>query len=193
MQKKNIFPTIVYIDRFSLDDDKLLNSIIELKEKNPNGMSRSNAGNSYHSIDNIHTLPNFKNLCDCIIKFTQEICEEQKIKNMFYIGNMWANINSRGGFNDVHTHGNAFLSGVYYVKVPKNSGNLRFTDPRPQSNLIVPQREGETDMDHWNQIEFNGEIGQVLIFPAYVPHQVLINHSEDMRISISFNIALDWS
>tara|TARA_R110001592_G_scaffold104663_1_gene294402 strand:- start:2315 stop:2896 length:582 start_codon:yes stop_codon:yes gene_type:complete len=193
MQKKNLFPTIVYMDRFNLEDDKLLKSIVRIKEEDPNGMIKSNVDNSYHSIDNLQTLPDFKNLCDCIIKFTEEIFKEQKIKHRFFIGNMWANINSRGGFNDVHTHGNTFLSGVYYVKVPKNSGSLRFIDPRPQSNIMVPQRGIELDMDYWNQVEFNGERGQVLIFPAYVPHQVLINRGEDIRISISFNIILDWS
>ena len=193
MKKKNLFPTSFYVDSFNLDDNKLLNSIIKLKEEDPKGMIKSNAGNSYHSIDTLQTLPEFKDLSKAIVSLTQEIFKEQKIKNKFYIGNMWANINSRGGFNDIHTHGNAFLSGVYYVKVPKNSGSLRFIDPRPQSNLIVPLREVEIDMDYWNQIEFHGERGQALIFPAYVPHQVLINRSEDVRISVSFNIALDWS
>lgn len=193
MEKKKLFPTTVYVNRFVLDDDKLLKSIFEIKEKNPKGIFKSNINNNcaYHSIDNLQILPEFKDLCEAIIKFTVEIFKEEKIKNKFYIGNMWANVNSKGGFNEIHTHGNAFLSGVYYLKVPKNSGNFRFIDPRPQSNLMVPEREVNTDMDYWNRIEFSGERGQILMFPAYVPHQVLLNNSEDIRVSISFNIILE--
>ena len=40
------------------------------------------------------------------------------------------NINYPGGFNRPHLHPNSLFSGVYYIKAPKNSGNIIFYDPR---------------------------------------------------------------
>ena len=39
----------------------------------------------------------------------------------------WVNINKKGDHNTRHTHLDTeiFLSGIYYVKVPKNSGKVR--------------------------------------------------------------------
>ena len=39
---------------------------------------------------------------------------------------IWANINNKEDYNISHTHPYSHYSGVYYVKVPKNSGNLYF-------------------------------------------------------------------
>ena len=42
------------------------------------------------------------------------------------MGNMWANINPPGGYNMPHIHPNSHFSGVYYIKAPKDSGNISF-------------------------------------------------------------------
>ena len=55
------------------------------------------------------------------------------------LGNMWANINYPGSYNKQHIHPNSQWSGVYYVKVPKNSGSLFLEDPRPGPNIILPR------------------------------------------------------
>ena len=54
---------------------------------------------------------------------------------------MWANINPPGGYNAPHIHPNSLFSGVYYIKAPKNSGNLVCNDPRPGVQLNMPARK----------------------------------------------------
>lgn len=193
MQRELLFPTSVYVDRIVLDDQKLLDSILQIRKTDPKGLERSNVGNSYHSRDDLHKLPEFKSISEGIIKTTQKVFEQEKIKTKFYIGNLWANINSQGGFNDLHTHGNSYLSGVYYVQTPENSGLLRFSDPRPQAIMIVPEMKADVEKEYWNRISFRGERGQIVLFPGYLPHQVLSNESNEERISLSFNIILDWN
>ena len=39
-------------------------------------------------------------------------------------------------------------------------------------------------------IHMNPEEGQLILFPAYLPHSVLPNRHNEERISISFNIML---
>jgi ectoine hydroxylase-related dioxygenase (phytanoyl-CoA dioxygenase family) len=49
------------------------------------------------------------------------------------------------------------------------------------------------EKEYWNRISFRGERGQIVLFPGYLPHQVLSNESNEERISLSFNIILDWN
>ena len=58
---------------------------------------------------------------------------------------MWAVVNGPGSSNRLHNHPFNYLSGVFYLKVPSNSGALVFHDPRPQSEgLSPPKKSGET-------------------------------------------------
>ena len=109
MKRELLFPTSVYVDRIVLDDQKLLDAILQIRKTDPKGLERSNIGNSYHSRDDLHKLPEFRSISEGIIKSTQKVFEQEKIKNKFFIGNLWANINSQGGFNDLHTHGNSYM------------------------------------------------------------------------------------
>ena len=42
----------------------------------------------------------------------------------------WANVLSKGGIHDRHTHQDSVLSAVYYLDLPEYSGKLRFHDTR---------------------------------------------------------------
>ena len=189
MNKKFFFPTAVYEESLKLDTNVLLNSILQLKEKDSKGLIKSNR-NSYHSQDNLQTLDEFKEISNNIIDVVKQIFKEQAITTKFILGNMWANINPRAGFNAVHTHPNSFLSGVYYVKVPQNSGELRLMDPRVQNLILVPDREDNIPEEYCNQQDYIPSENKLLIFPSYVPHLVIANESRDLRVSISFNIIL---
>lgn len=105
----------------------------------------------------------------------------------------WLNINKFGNSNSTHNH-NPFdgiaLSGVFYVSAPPDSGSIVFYDPK---NLIT------TSLD---QIYYNNgndcfliepEENLLLIFPSWLYHSVDPNHSNEDRISISFNIRLTYT
>ena len=46
------------------------------------------------------------------------------------ISNMWAIINIGGASNARHHHGNSTISAAYYIKAPKNCGEIVFYDPK---------------------------------------------------------------
>ena len=54
---------------------------------------------------------------------------------------MWANINPPGGYNKPHLHPNSHFSGVYYIKAPKNSGQIVFNEPRATAHMVMPRRK----------------------------------------------------
>lgn len=106
------------------------------------------------------------------------------------IDEMWININPRGSCNSRHHH-NPFsgksLSGVFYVQVPGNSGDIVFYDPRG----IV---KDAPDMRYFygtdTNLKFSPADNTLIIFPAWLDHSVEKNMSNKDRISISFNISL---
>ena len=100
---------------------------------------------------------------------------------------MWAIINKKNNFNTEHTHPNNYLSAAYYVKAPENCGSFNISNP----NQIARERIAISD----KKTEFNRVSAQIkpvegdlLLFPAYLPHSVGMNSSDEDRIVISFNV-----
>lgn len=104
---------------------------------------------------------------------------------------IWINSNKHGCSNAPHVHFNCQLSGIFYVKIPPNSGATRFFNP----SLMYPlesfknshflERSLEYSCYNWNPSE-----GQMLLFPSTLLHDVETNQSNDERITISFNLSL---
>ncbi len=113
--------------------------------------------------------------------------------------NMWANINRGGDSNEFHSHPGAYWSAVYYVddggiaNNPALGGELEFLDPRGAlpvmlgSHLRVAmpggQAAGGTD-------RITPKAGRLVMFPAWLMHQVRPYDGNAERISIAFNLTL---
>ncbi len=111
--------------------------------------------------------------------------EKQKIK----ISNMWAIINTGGSTNVRHQHGNSAISGAYYVRAPKDCGDIVFYDPRPAPVYSYPKAIGSNLLN----AQVNGispREGALVLFPSYVDHSVNENLSNEERMVISFNITI---
>jgi uncharacterized protein (TIGR02466 family) len=106
------------------------------------------------------------------------------------LGVMWANVNTKHSQHSAHIHPNAYYSGVYYVKAPKNSGKIIFTDPKNsiRSFELTPSERGKHSDAMVRQIEVEPEAGMLLLFPSWLVHEVQQHFIDDERISISFNI-----
>ena len=107
------------------------------------------------------------------------------------ISNMWANVNPRGGSNKPHTHPGAVFSGVFYIQVPKNSGDICFTHPANNHNYHFNVHT----VTNWNIVNSGGRnitpsVGKMIMFPGYQNHYVEPNLSNEDRIVLGFNITL---
>ncbi len=112
----------------------------------------------------------------------------------------WPNVNRFGDYHDTHNHPRAYLSGTYYVKIPKsreklkNRNDLRpgcitLYDPRPGINMNAIKGDPYVDPEY----TVLPEPGMLLMWPAFINHFVHPNLSKATRVSISFNIMLKWS
>ena len=113
--------------------------------------------------------------------------------------NMWANVNRSGHANEFHSHPGSFWSGVYYVDDggvgadPSLGGELEFMDPRgPGPAMYAPQLAFA--MAHGLSVGANETVppksGRLVMFPAWMLHQVRPYRGGAERISIAFNLGL---
>ena len=113
----------------------------------------------------------------------------EKNKHSVKINNMWAIINTGGSANLRHQHGNSTISGAYYVRAPKDSGDIVFYDPRPAPIYSHPNVENSNLLNaQVNSI--TPKEGGLVLFPSYLDHSVNENFSNEERIVISFNIKI---
>ena len=114
------------------------------------------------------------------------------IKDKFYIKynkgldlkNYWAQVHSQNESTNMHDHVDCFdiknspdLSGVYYIQVPKDSGDIVFQWP----------------INKYNQYKrwwFKPKMGDLLLFPSTLDHFVTKNTALQKRIAISFNFKI---
>ena len=186
MIKAAYFPTIVYAKDVNLDNRLFENAVIQWSQKDQ-GIKRTNL-KGWHSETDMHKIPVFKPLVDELFKMQHEIYKEECLDKEPTMGNMWANINPSGAMNRPHIHPNSHFSGVYYIKAPKNSGQIVFNDPRTLSHMLLPTRIEKTPPSYlWREVRVDPLEGRILMFPSWLWHCVEPNESDDIRISVSFN------
>ena len=112
--------------------------------------------------------------------------------------NMWANVNRTGHGNEFHSHPGSFWSGVYYVDDggidadPALGGELEFMDPRgPGPAMYAPQLAyGSAGLSVGANEVVRPKAGRLVMFPAWLLHQVRPYRGGAQRISIAFNLGL---
>ncbi len=113
--------------------------------------------------------------------------------------NMWANINRHGHGNELHSHPGSFWSGVYYVDDggafddPSLGGELEFLDPRaPGATMYAPHLAFALPggLSVGTKETVRPKAGRLVMFPAWLLHQVRPYRGSAQRISIAFNLSL---
>ena len=149
----------------------------------------SNVG-GYQSSSDIHQDPEFLTVCEKIwediLSPACDMMADTFANNgfpgtKFSLHNLWFNSNTTGAWNTHHTHPHCFYSGVIWVKASHESGDLVLHSPHAHSLYGL-------DHNVWN---IPPEEGRVVLFPSNLLHNVNANTSENERISLSFNIAID--
>ncbi len=191
------FPQPIFkykVDNYKDFNPKLLDYIYKLNKEDKEGVIRSNRGGWHsqpfelkdkNSIQTKFALETTKYVFDAIKNYGWKLNPEKTI-----VTEMWAIINKPDDYNVIHTHPNSYLSAAYYVKAPKNGGKFIIENPLTVARHSYPPEE--------NKSEFNVKVagleieeGELLLFPAYLPHKVGENKSKEDRIVISFNVTIN--
>ena len=178
MNREILFPTPVYFKM--VKDPKKLNKylfpFIKAWSKKDKSEAKTNAGGGWHSPTDMNYKKEYQPLITELFAMQEEVLKDYGMAPKPGLGNMWANINYPGSYNKQHIHPNANWSGVYYVKVPKNSGSLFVEDPRPGPNIMLPRRLDGIPRALWRVVIYPAIEGQMIMFPAWLPHGVKSMH-----------------
>lgn len=185
----SLFPTLVWKTELKQEVSEAINKdILKKLDELTQSVPEFRPGQSWQSNQSLHRLQGFRELVSCIDLTTRGVLEFLKIVyDAFEISACWANINAGGAEHKIHSHPNNFLSGVYYVRVQDGADTINFHDPRPQTGIIRPPVAQLTSANT-DQVVVKVSPGTLLLFPAWLPHSVNPNMSDEKRISISFNI-----
>jgi uncharacterized protein (TIGR02466 family) len=102
-----------------------------------------------------------------------------------------ADITNANHRHSSHIHPNCILSGIFYVRTPKDCGPIVFSDPRPAARVFEP--------DYFSMNDYNSGVcsiqpqaGEMIIWPSWLPHGVEVGNCalDEDRISIAFNIMI---
>jgi uncharacterized protein (TIGR02466 family) len=113
--------------------------------------------------------------------------------------NMWGNINRHGHGNELHSHPGSFWSGVYCVDDggafddPSLDGELEFLDPRaPGAAMYAPHLAFALPggLSVGTKETVRPKAGRLVMFPAWLLHQVRPYRGSAQRISIAFNLSM---
>jgi len=117
----------------------------------------------------------------------------------FKMENSWINKHKPGDYSLSHWHGSSLISGVYYVEVGEDAGDIVFHKDHRHQNLFNPIIEvgfnytdtlDQTKMNVFNTDNFGlqPKNGDLLLFPSHLAHSVDENLSKKTRYSIAFNL-----
>ena len=195
MNKPNLFfPTPVWaiqLENYKTINEEMYKFIKEAQSNDQVGINKSNI-KGWHSKDfNLQENEPRK-----FISFISPSIEKvmidmnwEKEKQKVNINNMWAIVNIGGSTNLRHQHGNSTISGAYYVRAPKKSGDIVFYDPRPAPVYSYPIAQNPNFLNaQINSV--SPKEGALVLFPSYLDHSVNENLSNTERIVISFNITI---
>ncbi len=119
-------------------------------------------------------IPELTSIIDEAVALAENILASKGLRAGY-----WFNYMPPDSSTLIHSHDDydEQLSGVYYVSVPENSGNL-----------IIYDRTENNDEE---KIEIKPNAGEFIFFMPDIRHEVSRNNSDEYRLSIGINFGAD--
>lgn len=155
-----------------------IDCLLEIRDTQISAKKSNFGGHQTHP--DLYLVPVFRELIRSIENLTNSIISEYTDNRTLRleVKELWGNINTYRDYNASHTHG-GILSGVFYLKTPKNCGRLVFRDPAVRSDGHIIRNKDYV---------INPEPLACIFFPSWLEHYVEPNMSNEDRISLSFNL-----
>jgi uncharacterized protein (TIGR02466 family) len=101
----------------------------------------------------------------------------------------WINVFRPGAQEAQHSHDGSLLSCTYYVEAPENCGDLVFPDPvgARRAHRAFTKTSGTNPLT-MPDVGFKPQAGRLIMFESWVPHSIQCNKSDQVRISLAFNL-----
>ena len=198
MPTEVIFKDLIYRDtlhEFKNDNDKFYHKALEIKNQSSmNSKWNCDTFNTYNLFDLSKDDLFVPLIQKCQTKVEEFALEHGVTKKSKYI-NSWINIASEGNFQEFHRHERCNFSLVYYVKAPKNCGNLIFKKDSYDDMFRLPFDDtfnNSNKVAGFTNYYIVPNECDIVIFKSNILHMVEKNKSKDDRVSIAMNFYYDY-
>lgn len=145
---------------------------------------------SFHT-DNLVHNHDWTDVANFIVQMAGTLMSDTYTISGMTIGNMWTTIYPPGAFVPQHVHNNVMVSGVYYVKAEPDCGELVFTDPSWVAKTMNAPDDAAPFPGPGTKVVLPVRSGDMVLFPAWLPHNSRANKSGEDRIIVSFNLLFE--
>ena len=117
--------------------------------------------------------------------------EADKVKQIKII-NVWVVKQFKNEYNPIHYH-EGHLSGVGYLKIPKNMNQNRFLkNKKIKTNGTIDFINGQRSFLSKSIYNLNPKLGDLILFPNYLMHTAYPFNIDGERRSFSFNVKIKF-
>lgn len=186
----NIFIDSIFEANIKFNNSLLIDTINSIDKTTTKQVS--NVGGWQSSLYTLGQYSHIDNLFNNeISKYVSSVIDKCKfdVINKEIKFNYWININGKYSYNKLHDHAVSLLSGIYYIKVPSNSGDIVFH--KDSLDRLTPKTE--YNVYNRGSFSYTPKENKLLLFSPYLKHEVTQNLTEDAddkRISLAFNLYL---
>lgn len=146
---------------------------------------------SYGSLDRLHLISSLfmrlRRHIDPHVKAFARALHYDLSGRTLAMSDCWANVMPARTVHTLHLHPTSFISGTYYVEVPRGAGALKFEDPRLAMHMAAPPRRVDAPESFRPFVAVPARAGDVVLFESWLRHEVPPARFSGERISISFN------
>ena len=173
-------------DVFDNIQNELLSVIEGIDFEHIDGWSKENcllSPNPFNSNILVDNNCNYflKFLDDCIVEYMGQVTGRRGAFG-YQIQESWITKTLKGQYAQDHQHGDADISGVYYINTNGEDGNLMFDNIHSQlcGNYVFANLPGKQPMPLEN--------GLLMLWPGPLRHGTAVNKTDNERMSLSFNV-----
>lgn len=203
MTIRALFPTLIYRHALAGADQPRLNQDLEdecrslsLSDEAGRRWSAKNylgGYTSYGSLDRLHLVSSLftrlKRRIDPHVRAYARALHYDLAGLSLEMTDCWANVMPAGVVHSLHLHPTSFVSGTYYVVVPRGAGAIKFEDPRLGLMMATPPRRADAPAAVHSFVSLPAKAGEIVLFESWLRHEVPPARFSGERISISFNYA----
>jgi len=156
---------------------------------------RMEIDNGYSTVNkHILELPELSKFKDNVLDHCGQYLYQMltvKKHTKFRLLNSWATKHEPNDWAQKHDHVNSFVSGIVYLDVNNDSGNLHFHKNNIWQNIFP--RSVSIDFETYNPATssewvYTPQVGDIFLFPSSLEHSVTVNQSKDPRYVCAFNL-----
>ena len=183
-------------DKFIKDSEKAQQPFLKERKKflgNKDYLKVKDQGLSYHSTP-LNNHPGLKEMEKYIGATSWNLLEEwgyDMEKYTMFFTEFWVQefAKNGGGHHNTHVHWDNHISGFYFLKCSDRTSMPVLHDPRAGAMMTkLPQKDPSKINPMSDSIHYKPKPGTLILFPAYVPHEFMVDWGVDPFRFIHFNL-----